>query len=107
MISSNTHRNKLPSPTKVLRNTYNSSFTSLKKKKLLPHIHEEYSFRITNRLLIYKIMHPKRDKNITDSLLHTSLSQTINNQSQISSFGSHSRKNIGPKKQYPTQRYLQ
>jgi hypothetical protein len=34
-------------------------------KKLLPHIAEEYQYKITNQLLVQKIMNPKRDKLIT------------------------------------------
>ncbi len=33
--------------------------------KILPHITEEYQFKITNQLLLNKIMNPKRDKLIT------------------------------------------
>ena len=36
--------------------------------KLLPHIAEEYHFRITNHLLLKKIISPKRDKIIMQSL---------------------------------------
>jgi hypothetical protein len=36
--------------------------------KLLPHIQEEYQYRITNHLLIKKIISPKRDKIIMNSL---------------------------------------
>lgn len=36
--------------------------------KLLPHIIEEYQYRITNHLLIKKIISPKRDKIIMNSL---------------------------------------
>lgn len=31
-------------------------------KKLLPHISEEYEYKITNQLLLSKILNPKRDK---------------------------------------------
>lgn len=31
-------------------------------KKLLPHISEEYEYKITNQLLVSKIINPKRDK---------------------------------------------
>ena len=30
--------------------------------KILPHITEEYQYKITNQLLLHKIMNPKRDK---------------------------------------------
>lgn len=36
--------------------------------KILPHIIEEYNYRITNYLLIKKIISPKRDKTIMQSL---------------------------------------
>lgn len=39
-------------------------------KKLLPHIIEEYQYRITNQLLAEKINHPKRDKLIAESFSH-------------------------------------
>lgn len=42
-----------------------------RRTRLLPHIHEEYDFRITNRLLIEKITNPRRDRTIVDSLSHT------------------------------------
>ena len=38
--------------------------------KLLPHIAEEYHFRITNHLLLKKIISPKRDKIIMRSLIN-------------------------------------
>jgi hypothetical protein len=37
-------------------------------KKILPHITEEYNYLITNYLLIKKIISPKRDKTILQSL---------------------------------------
>ena len=40
--------------------------------KLLPHIAEEYNYRITNHLLIKKIICPRRDKIIMNSLEHVS-----------------------------------
>ena len=36
--------------------------------KILPHITEEYNYRITNYLLIKKRINPKRDKTIMQSL---------------------------------------
>lgn len=44
-----------------------SHYCLSKTKKLLPHIIEEYQYRITNELLDEKISHPKRDKLITGS----------------------------------------
>jgi hypothetical protein len=38
------------------------------KGKILPHISEEYNYRITNHLLIKKIISPRRDKIIMGSL---------------------------------------
>lgn len=38
------------------------------KHKLLPHIAEEYNYRITNHLLLKKIISPKRDKTIMHSI---------------------------------------
>jgi hypothetical protein len=46
---------------------------------MLPHINEEYEFRITNKLLIQKIANPRRDRIIIDSLAHTSYSQFYKN----------------------------
>lgn len=44
-----------------------SHYSSNKTKKLLPHIIEEYQYRITNELLSHKISHPRRDKLIAES----------------------------------------
>lgn len=45
---------------------YQEDPTSLKaddsKRKLLPHIVGEYEYRITNKLLVQKIMKPRRDR---------------------------------------------
>lgn len=40
----------------------------IERPKMLPHIVEEYQYRITNHLLIKKIISPKRDKIIVNSL---------------------------------------
>jgi hypothetical protein len=39
--------------------------------KVLPHIKEEFHFRVENRLMVEKIVHPRRDKTIVESLAHT------------------------------------
>lgn len=44
-----------------------SHYAASKTKKLLPHIIEEYQYRITNELLSHKISHPRRDKIIAES----------------------------------------
>lgn len=44
-----------------------SHYSASKTKKLLPHIIEEYQYRITNELLSHKISHPRRDKLIAES----------------------------------------
>ena len=52
-------------------NSHSNTFTRQRKRyppKILPHIAEEYNFRITNHLLVKKIMNPKRDKIIKNSL---------------------------------------
>lgn len=43
-------------------------FKRYNNSKILPHITEEYNYRITNYLLIKKIISPKRDKTIMQSL---------------------------------------
>lgn len=40
----------------------------IERPKMLPHIVEEYQYRITNHLLLKKIISPKRDKIIISSL---------------------------------------
>lgn len=47
--------------------------------KLLPHITEEYHFRITNHLLLKKILSPKRDKLIVSSLENVNRKSTHGN----------------------------
>lgn len=53
------------------------------KWKLLPHIIGEYEYRITNKLLAHKILNPRRDKMIMDSLLNASNVSCSNNKSKI------------------------
>lgn len=50
---------------------YGKSLNDYRKDKLFPHISDEYNFRINNRILISKIINPRRDKIIIDSLMHT------------------------------------
>jgi hypothetical protein len=54
-----------------------------RRTRLLPHIHEEYDFRITNRLLIEKITNPRRDRTIVDSLSHTNKPELRHKQSLL------------------------
>ena len=56
-----------PPRTKPTTRPKTSHYCLSKTKKLLPHIIEEYQYRITNELLDEKISHPKRDKLITGS----------------------------------------
>jgi hypothetical protein len=51
---------------------------SKKDVKPLPHISEEYQYKITNQLLLFKIMNPKRDKLIVESF-HRSCSRPETN----------------------------
>lgn len=44
-----------------------SQYQLTQEQKLLPHITEEYQFRITNELLDHKIKNPRRDKIIIQS----------------------------------------
>ena len=53
------------------------------KWKLLPHIIGEYEYRITNKLLVHKILNPRRDKLIMDSLLNASNVSCSNSKSKI------------------------
>lgn len=53
-----------------------SHYCLSKTKKLLPHIIEEYQYRITNELLDEKICHPKRDKLITGSFSRQNRQET-------------------------------
>lgn len=53
------------------------------KLKLLPHIIGEYEYRITNKLLVHKILNPRRDKLIMDSLMNASNVFCNNNKSKI------------------------
>ena len=62
---------KQPNPS--IQSSHSKERIKLEKKryennKLLPHIAEEYHFRITNHLLLKKIISPKRDKIIMQSL---------------------------------------
>lgn len=45
-----------------------SQYEIAQLQKLLPHITEEYQYRITNDLLRYKIANPRRDKIIMEAL---------------------------------------
>jgi len=54
-----------------------------KRSKVLPHITEEYEFRITNRLLIDKITNPRRDKTIVDSLTNVTSRLFLNRKKNI------------------------
>lgn len=53
------------------------------KWKLLPHIIGEYEYRITNKILVHKILNPRRDKLIRDSLLNASNLSCSNDKSKI------------------------
>ena len=62
---------KQPNPS--IQSSHSKERIKLEKKryennKLLPHIAEEYHFRITNHLLLKKIISPKRDKIIMQAL---------------------------------------
>lgn len=39
--------------------------------KVLPHIKEEFYYRVENKLMVQKITNPRRDKSIVDSLANT------------------------------------
>lgn len=47
------------------------SLDEYRHSKLLPHINQQYEFRITNRLLLQKIINPRRDRTIVESLSRT------------------------------------
>lgn len=59
---------------------------------MLPHIAEEYHFRITNHLLLKKIISPKRDKVIMQSLSNVGkrLGSSHSNHSNMSHGQNHS-----------------
>jgi hypothetical protein len=48
-----------------------------KKDKMYPHISDEYDFKINNRLLLSKIINPRRDKTIMDSLINASSKYSV------------------------------
>lgn len=52
--------------------------------KILPHIAEEYNYRITNHLLIKKIISPRRDKIIVQSLSHVFRRNNSNHSQHLS-----------------------
>ena len=56
------------------------SLDNYANKRILPHISEEYEFRITNRLLVGKILNPRRDKTIMDSLVKASNKFKVKNE---------------------------
>lgn len=39
--------------------------------KVLPHIKEEFYYRVENKLMVQKIINPRRDKTIVESLVNT------------------------------------
>lgn len=45
-----------------------SQYQIAQLQKLLPHITEEYQYRITNELLQHKIANPRRDKIIVEAV---------------------------------------
>lgn len=55
------------SQSRHLQRPKTSHYAASRTKKLLPHIIEEYQYRITNELLSHKISHPRRDKLIAES----------------------------------------
>ena len=70
---------------------HNRQLEDYKRARLYPHISDEYDYRINNRLLIAKIINPRRDKIIMDSLINASNKFTlqkkkidVNNTSAIS-----------------------
>jgi hypothetical protein len=60
------YNSKSPKQSRLMKTR--QQFRRYENIKLLPHIAEEYNFRITNHLLIKKIISPKRDKIIVQSL---------------------------------------
>lgn len=64
-------------------------------RKMLPHIAEEYDYQTTNRLLMEKISHPRRNKLILDSL------RTCDGQHRVTHYSgdsdSRKRRRIGAK----------
>lgn len=58
------------------------SIDEYKNTKALPHINEEYQFRITNKNLVQKLINPRRDKTIINSLANTSFSQFYKNKKE-------------------------
>jgi hypothetical protein len=50
---------------------HRQSCDEYKLAKVLPHIKEEFHYRVENRLMVEKIIHPRRDKTIVESLANT------------------------------------
>lgn len=48
------------------------SLDDYKHNRLYSHIIDEYDFKINNKLMVQKIINPRRDKTIMDSLIHAS-----------------------------------
>lgn len=64
-----------PCELSYMRTEHGKSSDDYRCSRILPHITEQYQFRINNRLLIEKIINPRRDKTIIDSLAKTTCSQ--------------------------------
>jgi hypothetical protein len=47
------------------------SYEEYRQPRVLPHIKEEFHYRVENRLLVDKIINPRRDKVIMESLANT------------------------------------
>lgn len=68
-FTTNQHQSEQDPPqSRQLQRPKTSHYAASRTKKLLPHIIEEYQYRITNELLSHKISHPRRDKIIAESL---------------------------------------
>jgi hypothetical protein len=51
--------------------SHRHSYDEYRLAKVLPHIKEEFYYRVENRIMVEKIINPRRDKTILDSLAHT------------------------------------
>jgi hypothetical protein len=62
------------------------SLEDYRRQRAFPHIADYYNFRINNRILVSKIINPRRDKTIMESLLHAHPKYSLTH-----------HKNIGPR----------